>query len=306
MKRMAAPTLAIAALMALAIAPSGAENGLWEKVEHGFADSDGVKIHYVTIGEGPLVLFIHGFPDFWYTWRHQMEGLSDRYRCVAIDQRAYNKSDQPKGQENYNIKYLVADVAAVIRDLGEEKSVIVGHDWGGFVAWHFAMSRPEMTDKLIILNLPHPRGLMRELATNTEFKKNSAYARGFQQPDSHVGRQPQMFAGWVRDEAAREKYVEAFKRSSLEGMLDYYRQNYPKTPYMPDESELVKVQAPVLMFHGLQDTALHHHALNNTWEWLEKDLTLITVPDSGHFIQAEKPEFVTDWIKLWLGFQFGQ
>ena len=87
---------------------------LWDEVEHGYADNNGVKIHYATIGEGPLVIMIHGFPDFWYSWRHQMEGLKDDFRVVAIDQRGYNLSDKPEGDENYNMRYLVGDVAAVI------------------------------------------------------------------------------------------------------------------------------------------------------------------------------------------------
>src|SRR6266446_2340310 len=141
--------------------------------EDGFADSNGVKIHYVTLGRGPLVVMIHGFPDFWYSWRDQMAALSDSYQAVAIDQRGYNLSDKPKGVENYDVKLLVADVAAVIKHLGRDKASIVGHDWGGLVAWQFATYLPEMTDKLIILNLPHPRNMARELAHNPQQQKNS-------------------------------------------------------------------------------------------------------------------------------------
>src|SRR5208282_3850187 len=113
------------------------------KVTHGYADSNGVKIHYASLGQGPLIVMIHGFPDFWYTWRDQMEALSDQYQCVAIDQRGYNLSDKPKGVENYDARHLVNDVAAVIRALGRDKATIVGHDWGGMVAWNFAMMNPQ-------------------------------------------------------------------------------------------------------------------------------------------------------------------
>src|SRR5579862_7333939 len=154
------------------------------RVKHGYADSNGVKIHYASLGNGPLIVMIHGFPDYWYTWRNQMEALSDKYQCVAIDQRGYNLSDKPKGVENYDMRLLVGDVAAVIKALGRDKAIIVGHDWGGAVAWQFALNLPQMTDRLIILNLPHPRGLSRELAHNPEQQKNSAYARGFQQADA--------------------------------------------------------------------------------------------------------------------------
>ena len=157
---------------------------LESRVKNGYADSNGVKIHYVSLGQGPLMVMIHGFPDYWYSWRNQMEALSDKFQCVAIDQRGYNLSDKPKGVENYDMRLLVGDVAAVIKSLGKDKAIIVGHDWGGAVAWQFALNLPQMTDRLIILNLPHPRGLAHSLATNPQQQKNSAYARAFQQPDA--------------------------------------------------------------------------------------------------------------------------
>src|SRR5687768_470316 len=165
------------ALMTLA-AP---QDDVFNRVKHGHATSDaGVKIHYASLGDGPLVVMIHGFPDFWYSWRHQMAALSKRYQVVAIDQRGYNLSDKPKGVENYDMRLLVGDVAAVVRHLGRDKATIVGHDWGGVVAWQFAMALPQMTEYLIILNLPHPSGLMRELRTNKDQIANSEYARNFQ------------------------------------------------------------------------------------------------------------------------------
>ena len=162
-----------------------AQTDVFDRVKHGYAESQGgVKIHYASLGErgrhAPLVVMIHGFPDFWYSWRHQMEALSDRFQVVAIDQRGYNLSDKPKGVENYDMRLLVGDVAAVIRHLERDKATIVGHDWGGVVAWQFAMNLPQMTENLIILNLPHPNGLLRELRSNPEQNKNSEYARNFQ------------------------------------------------------------------------------------------------------------------------------
>src|SRR5438132_4312935 len=109
------------------------------RVAHGYADSNGVKIHYVSLGKGPLMVMIHGFPDFWFTWRSQMQALSDRFQCVAIDQRGYNLSDKSKGVDNYSVRLLVSDVVAVIKAFGKEKAIIVGHDWGGLVAWQFAL-----------------------------------------------------------------------------------------------------------------------------------------------------------------------
>jgi len=270
------------------------------KVTHGYADSNGVKIHYASLGQGPLIVMIHGFPDFWYTWRDQMEALSDKFQCVAIDQRGYNLSDKPKGVENYDMRLLVGDVVAVIHALGKEKAIIVGHDWGGMVAWQTALNVPQVTEKLIILNLPHPRGLSRELANNPAQQKNSQYARNFQQPEAASKLAAEGLAFWVKDPEARKKYVEAFKRSDFEAMLNYYKRNYPKEPYVEDKSPVVKTQMPVLMIHGLGDTALLSGALNNTWDWMGKDLTLVTIPGSSHFVQQDASELVSKSMRMWL------
>ena len=277
-----------------------ADSDLEKRVEHGYADSGGVKIHYASLGKGPLVVMIHGFPDFWYSWRDQMQALSKDYQVVAIDQRGYNLSDKPKGVENYDMRLLVGDVAAVVKHLKRDKAIIVGHDWGGIVAWTFAMMLPDMTEKLVILNLPHPRGLNRELANNPQQQKNSQYARNFQQPDAHTKITAAGLAGWVKDPEAKKKYIEAFSRSDIEAMLNYYKRNYPREPYTEDKSPVIKVKMPVLMIHGLNDTALLAGALNNTWEWLDKDLTLVTIPGAGHFVQQDASDMVTRSIKMWL------
>jgi pimeloyl-ACP methyl ester carboxylesterase len=267
--------------------------------QEGFVDSNGVKIHYVTTGKGPLVVMLHGFPDYWYTWRDQMPVLAKHYQVVAIDLRGYNKSDQPEGVASYAVEKLVGDVEAVVKHFKSDKAVIIGHDWGGLVAWTFAMAHPDKTDRLIVLNLPHPKCLMRELANNPEQQKNSAYARAFQQPDAHKKLSPDALAFWVKEPDARKQYVEAFKRSSLEGMLNYYKANYPREPYK-DDREFPKVKCPVLMIHGLDDPFLLPGALNDTWKWLEKDLTLVTVPKAGHFVHRDATELVNKAMLRWL------
>jgi pimeloyl-ACP methyl ester carboxylesterase len=297
-----------------AATPMTAQDDIYDRVTNGYAVSEGgVKIHYASLGpkdaaSAPLVVMIHGFPDFWYSWRHQMSALADRFQVVAIDQRGYNLSDKPTGVENYDMRLLVGDVAAIIRHLGRDKATIVGHDWGGAVAWQFALSMPQMTENLIILNLPHPNGLLRELRTNKEQIKNSEYARTFQ---SRTPSDPTVFFGlpmtaetlssWVRDPVARKHYVEAFQRSDFTAMLNYYKRNYPQAgldaPPLPD---IPKAKMPVLMFHGLGDTALHSDGLSGTWNWLEKDLTLVTVPGAGHFVQQDAAELVTSTMKWWL------
>lgn len=271
-------------------------------VVHDYADSAGVKIHYAALGDKykPLVIFIHGFPDYWYTWRHQMVALSSDYYCVAIDQRGYNLSDKPKGVENYDAKFLVGDVIAVIKHLGREKAIVVGHDWGGAVAWGLAQNAPQYVEKLIVLNLPHLRGVNRELANDPVQQKNSAYARQFQKEGAHKILLPEMLAAWVKDPEAKKKYIEAFKQSDIEAMLHYYKQNYPKEPYVEDKSPVVKIKMPVLLIHGLKDKALSAKMLNNTWDWLEQDLTLVTIPNADHFVQQDAADLVSRSMKSWL------
>ncbi len=289
----------ITSLLLAVILAAHAED-VFDSVSHSYADSDGVKIHYASLGEGDPIIMIHGFPDFWYTWRDQMAELSKDYRCVAIDQRGYNLSDKPKGMDRYALDLLVNDVAAVVQSLGHDKAIICGHDWGGMVAWQFAMTKPEMTERLIILNLPHPRGLARELATNPQQQKNSAYARRFQQEGAHKDLTAESLAGWVKDPKAKARYIEAFEKSDFEAMLHYYKKNYPREPYQEPKGPVTKVQCSVLMIHGLKDWALLAPALNDTWHWLAKDLTLVTIPDAEHFVQQDASDLVTRSMKMWL------
>lgn len=277
-----------------------ASGDIFDRVEHHYADSDGVRIHYVTSGEGPLVVMIHGFPDFWYTWRDQIEALEGNYRVAAIDMRGYNRSDRPEGVESYAIPLLMQDVEAVIHDQGAERAIVVGHDWGGAVAWSLAMYRPDLVERLIVLNLPHPQGLTRELANNPEQERNSQYARNFQQPGSHEVLTAEGLAGWVRDETARARYVDAMERSDFEAMMAYYKANYPRPPYQESPGAVVKTTMPVLQIHGLDDTYLLAAGLNDTWEWLDADLTLVTIPGAAHFVQQDASELVTRSIIAWL------
>lgn len=281
---------------------------IWKSAKHGYADNNGVKIHYATVGEGPLVVMIHGFPDFWYTWRDQMAALQGDYQVVAIDQRGYNRSDAPKGDEHYDMRFLVGDVAAVIKAFGKDKAIIVGHDWGGAVAWSFAFALPQMVDKLVVLNLPHPKGLAAALANNPTARANTNYAQKFREgspsdPDILFGgpMNPDSLSGWVMDKAVQSRYKKAFKRSDFDAMLAYYKRNYP-APAAPGAPppQTPQLSMPTLVFHGLDDPALPSDGLNNTWDWIDAELTIVTAPGAGHFVQQDAAELVSNSLLWWL------
>ena len=281
---------------------AGASHGsdLINRVTHHHADNQGVKIHYATVGAGPMVVMIHGFPDYWYTWRAQMEFLSSEFKLVAVDLRGYNRSDKPKGVDQYKMHLLVSDIIAVIRHLGQERATVVGHDWGGAIAWSLAMAHPEIVERLIICNLPHFRGLLRELAHNPKQQENSQYARNFQQPGAYRLLNAELLIQWVKDPHARKYYRDAMGRSDFEAMLNYYQANYPREPYTEDTSTLRKVKCPVLMIHGLEDPYLLPGALNDTWDWLAADFTLVTIPHAGHFVQHDATDLVNRTLRMWL------
>jgi pimeloyl-ACP methyl ester carboxylesterase len=265
----------------------------------GFVDSAGVKIHYRVAGKGPLVVLLHGFPDFHYSWRHQVPALSKHFRTVAIDLRGYNLSDKPEKVEDYAMPKLVGDVAAVIAHFKQKKAILIGHDWGGAIAWSVAMSKPEIVEKLVILNCPHPAGITRELANSEAQKKASGYARAFQKDDADKKVKPSHLVFWVKGKDEKTKYLEALKRSSMKGMLAYYKANYPKPPYKAPKTP-PRVKCPVLLIHGLADTALLPGALNDTWQWLDGELTLETIPKAGHWVHHDAKDVVTRKMLRWL------
>jgi pimeloyl-ACP methyl ester carboxylesterase len=298
-------------LLAHDLPPAPSASALVAGANDGYVDSGGVKIHFVSLGrrDAPLLVLVHGFPDFWYSWRAQMPALARDFHVVAIDQRGYNQSGQPHGVENYTLARLVDDLLAVIKHFGTGKVVVVGHDWGGLVAWTFAMAYPELTDRLVVLNLPHPRGILRELATNPKQQRNSQYARDFQRPDAAAKITVDALVNWVKDPDVRRVYRDALARSSVEGMLNYYKANYPRDGESARDAAAKRssgaatyspVRCPVLLIHGLQDQALLPGALNDTWDWVDSDLTLVTIPRAGHFVQQDAADLVTRAIVSWL------
>jgi pimeloyl-ACP methyl ester carboxylesterase len=291
---------AIVAAAALAFAAQAAPAA---KPQDKFTENGGVKIHYVVEGKGPLVVMIHGFPDYWATWKPLMATLSAAgYRTAAIDNRGYNLSGQPKGEAAYAMPNLVGDVAAVIAAEGQKNAVVIGHDWGAAIAWNVAMSRPDVVNKLIIMSVPHPAGMGRELATNKAQQEGSNYARNFQKPGSEKNLTAEGLAGWVKDPKEKPGYVEAFRRSDFAAMMNYYRANYPKgvgeTAGPPPSFPPIKV--PVLVIHGMKDTALNAAGHNGTWEHVTADTTILMVPTAGHFVQHDAEALVDRTIKDWL------
>lgn len=270
-----------------------------------YAENAGVKIHYVVQGNGPLVVMIHGFPDYWATWKPLMKTLNAAgYRTAALDMRGYNLSDKPQGEAAYAMPNLVGDVAAVIQAEGQKDAIVVGHDWGAAVAWNVAMSRPEAVNRLVILSVPHPAGMARELATNKAQQEGSNYARNFQKPGSEKMLTAEGLAGWVKDPKEKPQYVAAFKRSDFTAMMNYYRANYPRGTGADEAAAaaptLPMIKAPVLVIHGMKDTALNAAGHSGTWEHVQADTTILMVPNAGHFVQHDAEGLVNVTIRDWL------
>src|SRR5437762_13360274 len=149
-----------------------------------YAEGNGVKLHYVEQGRGPLIIFLHGFPEFWYEWKDLLPEFGKDHHAVAPDMRGYNLSDKPEKVESYTVPTIVEDVRALAEKLGAKKFVLVGHDWGGVIAWAFAAQHPEMLDKLVIINAPHPTVFARELTNNPAQQKASGYFNLFTSPQA--------------------------------------------------------------------------------------------------------------------------
>lgn len=286
--------LAFAAALMLSTAAQAADK---------YATNNGVKIHYVVEGKGPLVVLIHGFPDYWATWKPLMAELNKAgYRTAALDTRGYNLSDKPQGEAAYAMPNLIGDVAAVIAAEGEKNATVVGHDWGAAIAWQTTFFRPDLVNKLVIMSVPHPAGMAREMAVNADQQKNSQYARNFQKEGSEKNLTAEGLAGWVRDPAAKPGYVEAFKRSDFAGMMNYYRANYPRgvgeSAAPPPAPPRIKV--PVLVIHGMKDTALNAAGHSGTWNHVDADTTVVMFPGAAHFVQHDAAAQVNRTIRDWL------
>lgn len=290
---------AMAAALLVATAAQGAPQSR-------YAANGDVKIHYVADGKGPLVVMLHGFPDYSASWKPlQAELTKAGWRTAALDLRGYNLSDKPQGVAAYAMPNLIGDVAAVIAAEGAKDAVVIGHDWGAAIAWQTAMNRPDLVRRLVILSVPHPAGFAREMAVNKAQQENSQYARNFQQEGFEKNLTAEGLAGWVQDPAAKPGYVEAFKRSDFTAMLNYYRANYPRgtgeaTAAPAGMATSQRVKAPTLVIHGMKDTALNAAGHSGTWDFIDADTTVVMIPQAAHFVQHDARDLVNRTVKDWL------
>lgn len=276
-------------------------------LQHQFIKTNGLRLHYVTQGTGPLLLFLHGFPEFWYTWRHQIAAFADSFTVVALDLRGYNDSDKPQEISDYAMPELVKDVSGVITELGYERCVLVGHDWGGAIAWSTAYAHPEQVEKLVILNCPHPCRF-RAGMTNPAQIMRSAYMLFFQIPwlpelvlqANDYDFISQAFDNMgVNRSAISETDVQAFKSAiarpgALTAALNYYR-NLFLSPALFQQNWSV-LEVPTLMIWGEEDPAFENTLVKNTEEYV-RDFHLRYIPNCGHWVPQEYPDLVNQYIR---------
>lgn len=276
-------------------------------LRHNYAVVNGVRLHYVETGSGPLVVLLHGFPEFWYSWRHQIEALAPYFHVVAPDQRGYNLSEKPHGVSAYSTDKLVEDVAALIRHLGEERAVIVGHDWGGGVAWMFAMNHPEMTERLVVMNCPHPAAMARGLRTPRQLLR-SWYMFFFQLPvlpelTMRAGNYraiERSLRGWVhRPGTFTDADIRAYKEAAaqpgaLRSAINWYRAMM-RSGLRQALRPMPQITVPTLLIWGEDDRALGKELTHGTERWVP-NLTVRYIPNTSHWVQQEQPELVNRYL----------
>ena len=272
------------------------------KWHHRYAEVNGVKLHYVEEGKGPLILFLHGFPEFWYEWKALLPEFARDHHAVAPDMRGYDLSQQPEGVEQYRVPVLVEDVRALAAKLKAKRFVLVGHDWGGVVAWAFASAHPEMLDKLVIINAPHPAVFAREFANNPAQQKASSYFSLLTSPQAETflaqnnfGNFQALIKPWATP-ADIDEYVANWKRG-LTGALNYYRASLKSGVALPP---MQPIETPTLVIWGEKDTALLTGNLNGLDEHV-KHLDVVRIPDGTHWVIHEKTAEVIRDMREFLG-----
>jgi pimeloyl-ACP methyl ester carboxylesterase len=273
--------------------------------------ANGINLHYVTQGKGPLMLMLHGFPEFWYSWRHQIPEFAHDYQVVALDLRGYNESDKPKNLEDYKMEDFVEDVKGVIQGLGYESCILVGHDWGGAIAWNFTYAHPDLVEKLIVMNMPHPAKLMEGIQTPLQLWR-SWYIFLFQLPWvpellfhwNDYQAIDSIFVGSAVDKTAftptdLEAYKDAAaKRGALTAMLNYYRNVFPDL-LNDKQSQWSVLNVPTLMVWGEEDQALGKELTYGTEKFVQ-NLRIKYIPNCSHWVQQEQPLVVNQYMRQFL------
>jgi len=272
---------------------------------------NGVRLHAVTAGKGPLILFLHGFPEFWYEWKDQLAEFGKDHLAVAPDLRGYNLSDKPEALDQYKMNVLVEDVRALGDHFSHQKKfVLVAHDWGGAVAWAFAIAHPEMLDKLVIVNAPHPRVFQRLLVNDSAQQQASQYMLMFRSPQAEQTLSADNYAWLVNavlgaglkngvfTEEDKQAYIKAWSQpGALTGGLNYYRANETGPPapgksfVRIDDPSAFAVKVPTLVIWGEKDTALLTQNLDGLDEFVPQ-LTIKRIPDGSHWVIHEKRDEV--------------
>ncbi|MEU7812967.1 alpha/beta hydrolase [Pseudonocardia sp. NPDC049154] len=272
-------------------------------LREGYAEIGDVRLHYVEAGQGPLVVVLHGFPDFWYGWRHQIEPLARAgFRVVAPDMRGYNLSSRPAGVAAYETEPLAADIRGLIHERGAQTALLAGHDWGGTVAWATAMYHPEVVDRLAILNAAHPRRLLEGLHHPGQLRR-SWYFFFFDLPELpeaivHADRW-RFFRHFLRDTSPAltpeeiDRYVEAWSQpGAATAMLNYYRASVRTSPKRA-EAALRPVKAPTLVVWGQRDRYLGPELAEPSRDDVPNLDRVEYLPDASHWVHHDAPERVT-------------
>jgi epoxide hydrolase 4 len=273
-------------------------------LKESWVEANGIRLHCVEAGEGPLVVLLHGFPEYWYSWRRQIPALAEAgFRVVAPDMRGYNLSDKPEGWRSYDAENLTGDIAGLVAALGAERAHVVGHDWGAAVAWLTAMRRPEAVDRLAILNVPHPARMLEGFRSPKQLLK-SWYMFFFQLPAvpealvrargfAFGRRQLERDLGDKLGAAELDGYVEAWSQpGAMTAMINYYRAALRQSPRRA-QREVRPIEAPTLVIWGERDRYLGVE-LAEPPDRLVPDARVERIPEASHWVQQDAPERVNE------------
>lgn len=275
------------------------------KWQHFFVETNNIRLHCVAQGEGELVLLLHGFPEFWYAWRYQIPALARHFRVVVPDLRGYNDSDKP--ESGYDLDTLGADIRGLIERLGYARAHIVGHDWGGAIAWHLAERFPQYLDRLAVLSAPHPHRFMQEMLSNMDQVRRSWFMLAFQVPGVPEWliqlNLKEFVQGVLQGQAVRkgafsaeetEIYQAALEKPKvLASAISYYRQLLQPQAWLSNWfHKPLPVTVPTLVLWGEDDSFLSHRLTEGLDKFITAPFKLKLIPNCGHWIQQEVPQTV--------------